>query len=133
MGKSIPKVWAVAERFNALLNVNNHPLGENSPNLVTVAQKRKRKPDLETPQISLKLVKKSSKSVTRLLTRFSSTCRCCDHNFRQISTNFRQFRPIFGNFDQFSAISTNFRRFRRIFDRKNGYFFENQCYDQCLA
>jgi hypothetical protein len=36
MGKSIPKTWAISERFNALLKVNNHLLGENSLNLVTL-------------------------------------------------------------------------------------------------
>jgi hypothetical protein len=34
-GKSRPKIWAASEIKKKLANVNNRPMGENSPNLVT--------------------------------------------------------------------------------------------------
>jgi hypothetical protein len=34
--KSSPKTWPTFEIFIKLSNVNNHPMGENSPDLVTL-------------------------------------------------------------------------------------------------
>jgi hypothetical protein len=34
--KNQPKVWATYVNFKNLPKINNHPLGENSPNLVTL-------------------------------------------------------------------------------------------------
>jgi hypothetical protein len=36
-GKSSTKIWTTFVIFEKLSNVNNRPLGENSPNLVTLA------------------------------------------------------------------------------------------------
>jgi hypothetical protein len=38
-GKSCPKEWASSEIFKKLPEVNNHPTGKNSPNLVTLIPK----------------------------------------------------------------------------------------------
>jgi hypothetical protein len=35
--KSSPKMWATYASFTKLPEVNNRPLGENSPNLVSLA------------------------------------------------------------------------------------------------
>jgi hypothetical protein len=35
--KSSPKLWAISAIFQKLPKANNRPLGENSPNLVTLA------------------------------------------------------------------------------------------------
>jgi hypothetical protein len=35
-GKSSPKMWATSESFKKLPKVNNDPIGEKSPNLVTL-------------------------------------------------------------------------------------------------
>jgi hypothetical protein len=35
-GKSSPKMWVTSVIFKKLPKVNNYPLGENSPNLVTL-------------------------------------------------------------------------------------------------
>jgi hypothetical protein len=37
--KSSPKMFAIYESFNELLKLNDHPLGENSANLVTLERR----------------------------------------------------------------------------------------------
>jgi hypothetical protein len=37
-GKSGPDMWAASVIFKLLAKVNNHPMGKNSPNLVTLVR-----------------------------------------------------------------------------------------------